>query len=159
MFSVKDNEGYYSEDFTLEEIRTLRAKERLPSDIRTHQFDYLFQVITLDEFLQFVSGINNQTGNYRCNWNEEIPSIGVYIETKTPSHFRSLGYDMEGKLLDSLHKWGYEDKCKESRDIDDPANWAISCGVILQSFENNLKDQLPTNCSYPRIQVILLIIR
>ena len=153
---TSEDEGWYSEDFTLDEIKTLRAKERLPEDVRTHKFDGLFQVITLDEFLQFVGGINGQSTGYECDWDseEEDREIGVYIETKTPSHFRSLGYNMEETLLETLRYWGYEEKCIVAHEtyIEDPTRWAKECGVILQSFENNLSD-LSLECPYPRIQV------
>lgn len=165
--NTKDTkENFYSEDFTLEEIRTLRTKERLPIEVRTHEFDHLYSVITIDEFLQFLKALEIQTGKtgFNCDLygtNQQIStnrSIGAYIETKTPSYFRSIGYDVEGKLLEALNNWGYLDRCKNAKSKDYNV-WIKECGIILQSFENNLSSQLPEDCPYPRIQVCFKIIQ
>ena len=60
---------------------------------------------------------------------------------------------MEQMLLDTLQKWGYEERCnKSTSDLSDPYGFVSSCGVILQSFENNLANL--TFTPYPLIQVL-----
>ena len=105
----------------------------------------------MDEYLQLAAALQNATSKPpSCN---NAPSFGVYIETKNPSYFRSLGFNMEQMLLDTLQKWGYEDRCsKSTSDLSDPAGFISSCGVILQSFENNLANL--TYTPYPLIQLL-----
>jgi len=148
----RDQEGYFSEDFTLAEIRTLRTKERLDASIRTHNFDGLYQVITLEEFLQLAQAlVSNDTVSPVCS-KEELPYVGVYIETKTPAHFHSLGYDVETTLLEILSNFGYEHRCKEVKESAvDKNQWIRECGVILQSFENNLAS---LDAPYPLVQLL-----
>lgn len=108
--------GWFSEDFTLAEIKRLRAIERIP-DIRpdnTH-FNGLFEIPTLEEIIQLVKGYEVALGR----------TIGIYPETKHPSHFQKVGLPMENTLVDILHNAGY-------REPDAP--------IFLQSFEiDNLK--------------------
>jgi len=79
-------EGWFTEDFTLAEIKTLRAKERIPS-VRPQntQFDGQFQIPTLAEVINLVKQVEAQTGR----------KIGIYPETKHPTYFAE-----EGKFLD-----------------------------------------------------------
>ncbi len=78
--------GWFSEDFTLEEIKQLRAKERIP-DTRPDntQFDIFFQIPTLEEVIDLVKQVEAETGRI----------IGIYPETKHPTYFAE-----EGKFLD-----------------------------------------------------------
>lgn len=77
-------EGWFSEDFTLAEIKTLRARERLSS--RSHANDGKYEVPTFTEILALV-------GRH---------DIGVYPETKYPSYFRALGLPLEPPLIAAL---------------------------------------------------------
>lgn len=105
--------GWFTEDFTLAEIRMLRAKERLP--FRDHQYDGLFVVPTLGEILQLVREQSARKGRV----------IGIYPETKHPSYFRSIGLPLEESLLNVLDTFGHRDK---------------TAPVFIQSFEvANLK--------------------
>lgn len=109
-------EGWFSEDFTLEEIKRLRAVERIP-DVRpaNARFDGQFEVPTLSQILDLARGLEAVVGR----------RIGLYPETKHPSHFARLGLAMEEPLLRLLGEWGYATR-------DDP--------VYIQSFEpGNLK--------------------
>ena len=109
--------GWFTEDFTLAELRTLRAKERLPQ-VRPQNtaFDGLYQVPTLDEVLDLAR--NSRT----CDG----APVGVYPETKHPSYFDSVGLSLEEPLVAELRRNGF-----------DRAN----APVIIQSFEvGNLKD-------------------
>ena len=100
--------GWFSEDFTLAEIKTLRAKERLP--FRSHERDGLYPVPTLDEVIALADAKTKETGR----------TIGVYPETKHPTYFRSIGLPLEPPLLAMLAKHGKRDK---------------SAAVFIQSFE------------------------
>lgn len=89
-------EGWFTEDFTLAEIRTLRARERLPC--RSQEFDGQFLVPTFDEVLALARQASRETGR----------TIGVYPETKHPSYFRSIGLPLEEPLLETLRRHGWE---------------------------------------------------
>ncbi|MBB5687779.1 glycerophosphodiester phosphodiesterase [Sphingobium boeckii] len=108
--------GWFTEDFTLAELKTLRAKERLPM-LRPDnaKFDGQFQIPTFQEIIDLAKAKAQETGR----------RIGLYPETKHPSYFQSIGLALEEPLAAILKTNGYEDK-------DDP--------VFIQSFElANLK--------------------
>jgi glycerophosphoryl diester phosphodiesterase len=106
--------GWFTEDFTLAEIKTLRAKERLA--FRSHEFDGRFEVPTFDEVIALAQQLGRELGR----------PIGVYPETKHPTYFRGIGLPLEQKLLAALDKHGWNRR-------DAP--------VFIQSFESgNLKD-------------------
>jgi glycerophosphoryl diester phosphodiesterase len=106
--------GWFTEDFTLAEIKTLRAKERLA--FRSHEFDGRFDVPTFDEVIELAQQMGKELGR----------PIGVYPETKHPTYFRGIGLPIEEKLLASLtaHGWNRRD-----------------APVFIQSFESgNLRE-------------------
>ena len=78
-------EGWFTEDLTLAELRTLRARERLP-ELRGTAYDGRFEVPTLDEVIELAARAG----------------VGVYPETKHPSYFAGLGLALEGPLLAAL---------------------------------------------------------
>jgi glycerophosphoryl diester phosphodiesterase len=122
--------GWFTEDFTLAELKTLRAKERLPS-IRpaNTRYDGQFQVPTFDEVLDLVRQASRQRG----------VTIGVYPETKHPTYFDSIGLSMEEPLIRSLRRHG----------LDRP-----NAPIFIQSFETaNLRD-LATETKVPLIQLV-----
>jgi glycerophosphoryl diester phosphodiesterase len=86
--------GWFSEDLTLAEIKTLRARERLP--FRDQSFNGRFEVPTFAEVLALARRKSLETGR----------TIGVYPETKHPSYFRSLGIPLEEPLLAELREAG-----------------------------------------------------
>lgn len=100
--------GWFTEDFTLAELKTLRAKERLP--FRSHAHDGEEMVPTFEEVLDLVARRSHETGR----------RIGVYPETKHPSYFRSIGRPLEEPLLAALARRGLTTR-------DAP--------VFIQSFE------------------------
>jgi glycerophosphoryl diester phosphodiesterase len=109
--------GWFTEDFTLAELKTLRARERLP-DLRpgNTQFDGMFEIPTLEEVIQLVQGQSPGRGR----------DVGIYPETKHPTYFDSIGLSMEEPLVSLLHRYGYKGK---------------NARVFIQSFEvSNLKD-------------------
>ncbi|MDV5824060.1 glycerophosphodiester phosphodiesterase [Sphingobium naphthae] len=108
--------GWFTEDFTLAELRTLRARERLP-DLRpaNKRFDTLYQIPTFEEILKLVRAKEAESGR----------RIGLYPETKHPSYFEGIGLAHQAPLLDLLNRYGYMTEA-------DP--------VFIQSFEvGNLK--------------------
>lgn len=85
------SEGWFSEDFTLAELKTLRARERLPQ-LRSTQWDGQFEVATFAEIVALVAARSAALGR----------AIGLVPEIKHSSHFAALGLAMEQPLLDEL---------------------------------------------------------
>ena len=105
------HEGWFTEDFTLAELKTLRAKERLPQLRGANAaYDGRFEIPTFEEILQLLQRHQSQTGK----------RVGIYPETKHPSYFKALGLDHDQELLRLLKEYGYAGKA-------DP--------VFIQSFE------------------------
>ncbi|HTU64703.1 MAG TPA: glycerophosphodiester phosphodiesterase [Steroidobacteraceae bacterium] len=119
--------GWFTEDFTLAELKTLRARERLPDLRRANtRWDGAFEIPTFDEILAMVAAADAQrAAAARAQALPPPPRIGIYPETKHPSHFASLGLHFDERLLESLTRAGYSRRA-------DP--------ICLQSFEvANLK--------------------
>jgi glycerophosphoryl diester phosphodiesterase len=108
--------GWFTEDFTLAEIKTLRANERLA--FRSHVFDGQFDVPTFDEVIELAQTLGRELGR----------PIGVYPETKHPTYFRSIGLPLEERLLAVLDRHGWNSR-------ESP--------VFIQSFEDNLRAVRP----------------
>jgi len=101
--------GWFTEDFTLAELKTLRARERIP-DVRPNntRFDGQFEVPTLDEILALLAGVQQQREMNAKQLGLPAPKrIGIYPETKHPTYFQGLGLPMEELLVDTLHRHGY----------------------------------------------------
>ena len=116
--------GWFTEDFTYKELRTLRAEERLPQ-VRPDNtaYDGQERIPTFDEVLKLA----------------RRAGVGVYPETKHPTYFDSIGLSMEEPLVAVLRKRHWDD-------ADDP--------VIIQSFETaNLRD-LDTMVDVPLAQLV-----
>jgi len=92
--------GWFTEDFTLAEIKTLRARERLP-ELRPQNraFDGLVLVPTFDEILQLATEANRRRGG--------ASRVGVYPETKHPAHFAAIGLPQEAAVLQALERFDY----------------------------------------------------
>ena len=88
-------EGWFTEDFTLAELKTLRARERLPQ-LRpaSAAFDGQAQILTFDEVAAIAKAATTRTGR----------TIGVYPEMKHPTYFASIGLPVEGRMLDALKR-------------------------------------------------------
>jgi glycerophosphoryl diester phosphodiesterase len=106
--------GFFASDFTLAEIKTLRAKQPIPAD-RPTQFDGKFQIPTFDEVIALAKRKSAETGR----------TIGIYPETKHPTYHQALGLPLEDKLLAALTRAGWNHR---------------HAPVFIQSFEQaNLK--------------------
>jgi glycerophosphoryl diester phosphodiesterase len=106
--------GWFAEDFTLSEIKTMRARERLP--YRSHAHDGQFQIPTFDEVIDLAQRESQRRGR----------EVGVYPETKHPTYFRSVGLPLEDMVLASLDRYGWN---------------SGGAPVFIQSFEAaNLRD-------------------
>ncbi|XP_050358406.1 uncharacterized protein LOC126778785 [Nymphalis io] len=108
--------GWFSEDFTLAEIKTLRATEPIPL-IRpgNARLDKAYDIPTFQEIIELVKALEIS----------ENRTIGIYPELKYGLHFQRLGLAMEPKVVEVFHRNGYFDK-------DSP--------VYIQSFEiSNLR--------------------
>ncbi len=124
--------GWFSEDFTLEEIKEQRAIERIPQ-YRPHnrKFNDMFEIPTLQEIIDLVQSLEKATNR----------AIGIYPETKHPTHFDNLNLSMEEPLVEILKMNGYEGKKRK---------------VFIQSFEiGNLKD-LNKMTNIPLVQLLWL---
>jgi len=133
--------GWFTEDFTLAELKTLRARERLP-DLRkgNTRYDGAFEIPTFDEVLDLVAAADAQrTEVARAAGLPPPPRIGVYPETKHPSYFAQLGLTFDAAMLDALMRHGYSKR-------SDP--------ICLQSFEvANLK-ALRRQTDLPIVQLV-----
>ena len=90
--------GWFTEDFALAELRTLRCRERLPH-LRpgSARYDGRFAIPTLDEVLALARELGDARGR----------PVGVYPETKHPAYFRALGLGLEEPLAAALHRHGF----------------------------------------------------
>ncbi len=122
--------GWFTEDFTLAELRTLRAVERLPQ-LRgdNTSYDGQFQIPTLAEVLDLARRSRSCTGH----------PIGVAPETKHPSYFASIGLPLEARLVAELNQAGLTEK---------------GSPVIIQSFETGNLRELDTMTDVKLIQLI-----
>jgi glycerophosphoryl diester phosphodiesterase/arylsulfatase A-like enzyme len=124
--------GWFAEDFTLAEIKTLRAKERLP--FRDHSYDGQYEIPTLDEIIHLVKDVEATTGK----------KIGIYPETKHPTYFAEKGYNTSQLLINNLVQDHFTDPNR----------------VYIQSFEvGNLKQLHDTimpqaGVDFPLIQLL-----
>jgi glycerophosphoryl diester phosphodiesterase len=123
--------GWFTEDLTLAELKTLRARERLP-ELRGTAFDGRFEVPSFEELLALVGSANARPAR------KDRP-VGVYPETKHSSYFASLGLPLEDRLLEALRRHGLD---------------RAFAPVFIQSFEvQNLK-RLATLTRVPLVQLI-----
>lgn len=134
-------EGWFTEDFTLGELKTLRARERIaelrPANAR---FDGQFEIPTFDEILDLVHGADVVRAHSARARHEPSPRrIGVYPETKHPSYFAGIGLALEEPLLAALARHGYEDR-------DAP--------IFIQSFETANLQQLRGLTEIPLVQLV-----
>ena len=116
--------GWFTEDFTLAELKTLRAKERLP-DVRPANtaFDGLYQIPTFQEVIDLAKRAR----------------VGIYPETKHPTYFRSIGLPLEEPLVQALNANGYRGR---------------NAPVFIQSFEVGNLQRLNRMTNVQLVQLI-----
>ncbi|GGS59282.1 glycerophosphoryl diester phosphodiesterase [Planobispora rosea] len=116
--------GWFTEDFTLAELKTLRAEERIP-DLRPDNtaFNGLAQIPTFEEVVQLA----------------QKHGVGVYPETKHPTYFDSIGLSLEEPLLEVLNRYGWNGR---------------RAPVFIQSFETANLRELSKKTRLPLIQLI-----
>jgi glycerophosphoryl diester phosphodiesterase len=117
--------GWFSEDFSLPEIKTLRARERIP-ELRPDntRWDGQLEILTFAEVLELATAESQARGR----------SIGVYPETKHPSYFRSLGLPLEEPMLAALA--------------------TFTGPVCVQSFEQGNLKWLHAHARWPLVQLV-----
>jgi glycerophosphoryl diester phosphodiesterase len=122
--------GWFVEDFTLAELKSLRAVERLP-DLRPRntRFDGRYDVPTLDEILGLVAAESERLGR----------EVGVYPELKHPSYFAARGLPTEEVLLETLDVHGYG---------------GPGAPVYLQCFEPGSLRWLRSRTGLPLVQLV-----
>ena len=122
--------GWFTQDFTLAELRTLRAKERIPAlRQRNTIYDGRYRIPTLRGIIAHVKSLSRELGR----------PIGIYPETKHPTYFRAIGLPLEEPLVSEL---------RIAR-LDRP--WSK---VFIQSFEvGNLK-ALNRRIAVPLVQLL-----
>jgi glycerophosphoryl diester phosphodiesterase len=121
--------GWFAEDFTLAELKTLRARERLP-DLRrgNTQYDGQFEIATFAEIVALIRRKESETGR----------RIGLYPELKHPGYLEGIGYAPVDTLIASLKRAGYGGS--------DP--------VFIQSFEVTPLVQVKFRSDFKRVQLI-----
>lgn len=107
----RDEPDWYIEDFTLEDVRTLRARQPFPG--RTTDYDDLFAIPTFADVLGLAQQLRAETGRH----------VGVYPEAKHPAFFARIGLDYAPLILSALKTHGYTG-------ADSP--------IYIQSFEAGL---------------------
>jgi glycerophosphoryl diester phosphodiesterase len=122
--------GWFTEDFTLAELKTLRARERLPA-LRpaSAAFDGTGAILTFEEVLDLAAEAGRRTGR----------TIGVAPELKHPTHFAALGLDMEAALVAILSARGLT---------------GADAPVLIQCFEVGPLQRLAQRIDTPRLQLI-----
>jgi glycerophosphoryl diester phosphodiesterase len=108
--------GWFTEDFTLAELKTLRARERLPTVRAANAaYDGRFEVPTLAEIIALAKLRSQELGR----------TIAIYPETKHPTYFAAIGHPTDVALVDQLRAAGWT---------------TADAPVFIQSFEvDNLK--------------------
>lgn len=119
-------DGWFAEDFTLADIKTLRARERLAS--RSHAYDGQFAIPTFDEVIELAQRLGRERGR----------EVGIYPETKHPTYFRSISLPLEEPLLAALTKYGWN---------------RVDAPVHIQSFEPRNLQALRTKTAVRLVQL------
>jgi glycerophosphoryl diester phosphodiesterase len=122
--------GWFVDDLTLAELRTLGATERIPALRPANaRFDGRFPVPTFEEILDLRARLSVQLGR----------TIGVYPETKNPRYFAARGVPLEPALVDALRGAGLD---------------APTAPVFVQSFDPASLRQLRASLSVPLVRLV-----
>jgi glycerophosphoryl diester phosphodiesterase len=122
--------GWFTEDFTLAELKTLRAVERLP-DVRQHNtlYDGRWDVPLFEDVLRWADEQGRRRGK----------PVWLYVETKHPTYFRGIGLELEKRLARLLRRYG-RDKAHSP--------------IFLQSFEPSSIQQLARLVDSPGVVLL-----
>ncbi|GHE49354.1 glycerophosphodiester phosphodiesterase [Streptomyces vinaceus] len=122
--------GWFTEDFTLAELKTLRAKERIPAvRQRNTLYDGRWDVPTFEEVLRWADREGRRRGR----------RVWLHVETKHPTYFRSLGLGLEEPLAELLRRYGRDGR---------------GAPLFLQSFEPSSIQRLSRLVSAPRVVLL-----
>ncbi|MFE7387182.1 glycerophosphodiester phosphodiesterase [Streptomyces sp. NPDC057582] len=122
--------GWFTEDFTLAELKTLRAKERIPGNRQKNTlYDGRWEVPTFEEVLQWADREGRRRGK----------QIWLYVETKHPTYFRGLGLGLEEPLAKLLRRYNRH---------------RAQSPLILQSFEPSSIQRLSKLVASPRVVLL-----
>ena len=143
----RDDGRYYAIDFTLQEIKSLIAFERI--DLKTGKQVFpnrfpsgasTFRVPTLEEELELIAGLNKSTGK----------SIGIYPEIKAPAFHRAEGQDISKIVLETLAKHGFATKddpfyvqCFDWNEVQRIRNELGFKGKLIQLIAENAWGESP----------------
>ncbi len=120
--------GFFASDFTLAEIKTLRARQQFSSE-RTTRFDGRFTIPTFAEVVDLAQRRSRQLRR----------TVGVYPETKHPTWHASQGLALEPKVIAVLRAKGWNRR---------------SSPVFLQSFEPGSLQRLKALSPVKRVQLV-----
>lgn len=122
--------GWFTEDFTLAELKTLRAKERIPGNRQKNTlYDGRWEVPTFEEVLRWADREGRKRGK----------PVWLYVETKHPTYFRGLGLGLEEPLAKLLRRYGRH---------------RAQSPLILQSFEPGSIQRLSKLVATPRVVLL-----
>ena len=122
--------GWFTEDFTLAELKTLRARERIPKIRPANvRYDGQFEVPTLQEVIDLARAETQRTGR----------TIGIYPETKHPTYFQSIGLPLDAPLLAVLEANGWNH---------------AGAPVFVQSFETSNLRALRARSTVRLVQLV-----
>ena len=120
-------DGFWASDFTLAEIKTLRAIQ--PVGARNQAFNGQFQIPTLEEVIALA----------KSKTQEKDRTIGIYPETKHPTYHRQIGLALEDRLLAALTRAGWNHR---------------NAPVYIQSFETANLRYLRTKTRVKLVQLV-----
>ncbi|MEV0579690.1 MULTISPECIES: glycerophosphodiester phosphodiesterase [unclassified Streptomyces] len=122
--------GWFTEDFTLAELKTLRAKERIPGNRQKNTlYDGRWEIPTFEEVLRWADREGRRRGK----------PVWLYVETKHPTYFRGLGLGLEEPLVRLLRRY-------DRHRAQSP--------LILQSFEPGSIQRLSGLVATPRVVLL-----
>ncbi|MER7828660.1 glycerophosphodiester phosphodiesterase [Streptomyces sp. NPDC095602] len=122
--------GWFTEDFTLAELKTLRAKERIPGTRGNNTlYDGRWTVPSFEEVLRWAEKEGRRRGQ----------PVWLHVETKHPTYFRKLGLGLEERLAKLLRRYG-------RHRADSP--------TFLQSFEPTSMRRMARLVDTPRVVLL-----
>ncbi|MFF8291816.1 glycerophosphodiester phosphodiesterase [Streptomyces sp. NPDC016309] len=122
--------GWFTEDFTLAELKTLRAKERIPATRQENTlYDGRWTVPTFEEVLRWAEKEGHRRGR----------PVWLHVETKHPTYFRKLGLALEEPLAKLLRRYGRH---------------GAGSPTFLQSFEPSSMMRMAKLVSAPRVVLL-----